>query len=128
MDTNADHLVTIDIQSDLTNSNEVETILDLSQRSATISTVTVLLPKESFVIIDNWSNESLIFDKQICDMIENDEWKLSADMDENIVTYNIEQSLTDQHKNHVIKEDSLSDSSNQYQSKLEVNSISKKTK
>ena len=115
MDTNADHLVTIDVQSDLTISNDVETILDLSLPTQS---------KDSIVIIKNWSNESLVCDKQFCDTIENDEWKLT---DETTFTFDVEQSLTDQHRKHANKEDSLSDSSNRFQSKLEIlNSTSKK--
>jgi hypothetical protein len=127
MDTTFDHLVTTDAQTgpivthdtplSSTTSNE-GSILDLSQRPPTTTET-----KNSTVIIDNWNNDlPCVYSDAIDDDFNN---ILILNKDQK---FNIEQSLTDQLNDHLIKEDSLSDNSNLTQSKLDYYSSTKKTK
>ncbi|CAF4581583.1 unnamed protein product [Rotaria sp. Silwood2] len=138
MDTTFDNLVTTDAQSglivtrgiplssfiseDVINTSNEEFILDLSQRSTT-ATTEIMNKNESNYIIDNWNNKSTC---NYTDSIDDDFNQILIINNDNKL--NIEQSLTDQLKHHSIQEDSLSDSSNRNQSKLDLCYSRKKTK
>jgi len=126
MDTTFDHLVTTDAQSsfivthdipvsskNISNTSTDESILDLSQRSTTELT-------NSVVNFDNWRKDSTCV---YTDSIDDDFKRLSIlNKDNNL---NINQSLTDQFKHNLIKENSLSDI---HQSQIDLYSSTKKTK
>ncbi|CAF1380127.1 unnamed protein product [Rotaria sordida] len=137
MDTTFDKLVTTDAQSGLIvtrgiplssfisenvmNTSNEEFILDLSQRSTT-TTTEIINKNHSIDIIDNWENNSTY---NYTDSIDDDLNRILIINNDNKL--NIEQSLTDQLKHHSIQEDSLSDSSNRNQSKLDLYYSTKKT-
>jgi hypothetical protein len=119
MDTTLDHLVTTDTQPGLivsrgiplssviseTTSNE-ESILDLSQRA---------ISNRSNRIFDNWTND-LICNSN--DVINDEDLNRISRINED-KKLNLEQSLTDQLNNILIKEDSMSDNYNRNQSKMD---------
>ncbi|CAF1292119.1 unnamed protein product [Rotaria sordida] len=139
MDTTFDKLVTTDAQSGLIvtrgiplssfisenvmNTSNEEFILDLSQRSTTTTTTEIINKNHSIDIIDNWENNSTC---NYTDSIDDDLNRILI-INNNDNKLNIEQSLTDQLKHHSIQEDSLSDSSNRNQSKLDLYYSTKKT-
>ena len=88
------------------NNPSSSSILDLSQRTTT-------------VMIDNWSNDCPC---NYSDVVDDDIQTIEQNKE-----LNIEQSLTDQLQDLPIKEDSMSDSSNMNQSKLDLYSSRKKS-
>jgi hypothetical protein len=137
MDTTFDQLVTTDVQSGLIvtrgipfssyksenipNTSNEESILDLSQRSTTTRKELINSNTRS-IVIDNW-NKDLICN--YTDDIDEDLNRiLIINNDDNQL--NIEQSLTDQLRNNLKKENSLSD--NYYQSQIDLYSSRKKSK
>lgn len=135
MDTTFDQLVTTDAQSGLIvtrgipisslvseniiNTSTEEFILDLSQRPIT----EITNRNYSMISIDDWKNDSP------CSYTDNVDEDLNRPLlinDEK--KFNIEQSLIDQIKHDFIQDDSLSDSSNKNQSKLDINQPIKRTK
>jgi hypothetical protein len=139
MDTTVDRLVTTDVQSGLivtcgiplstlatgsvSNTCHEESILDLSQR--TRRTADVEPSKGSFVVIANWTDESVRSNARYNDLVDDHEWNSCLIVNEE-TKFNVEQSLTDQMQKQLIREDSLSDSSNSHQSKLDWDSSNNK--
>jgi hypothetical protein len=122
MDTTFDHLVTTNAQSSFIVTHDIpvsskntstdESILDLSRRSTEL--------RNSVVNFDNWSKDSTCV---YTDSIDDDFKRLSIlNKDKNL---NIKQSLTDQFKHNLIKENSLSDI---HQSQIDLYSSTKKPK
>ncbi|CAM4749184.1 unnamed protein product [Rotaria magnacalcarata] len=137
MDTTLDQLMSTDAQSGLivtrgiplssfisenvVNTSIEEFILDLSQRPITAMSSEIIYKNSSIHYIDNWSNDTKC---NYTDSIDDDLNRISIINSDNKL--NIEQSLTDQLKHHSLQEDSLSDSSNKNQSKLDLYSSKKK--
>jgi len=136
MDTTLDHLVTKDAQSglivtrgipisslkseNLPNISLEESILDLSQRP---STTEIRNTNDQSIIIDNWRNDLTC---NYTDDINDDLNRILIINQDN--QFNIEESLTDQFKNDLKKENSLSDNSNTNQSKIDFYCSKKKSK
>ena len=136
MDATLDRLVTTDTQSGLivtrgvplsslmsentSNTSNEEFVLDLSQRS---TMETFNSTNHSIVVIDNWFDNST---NTYSDDVSEDLIRMSIVTNNN--KFNIEQPLTDQLNHHLIKEDSLSDSSNANQSKFDRYSSMKNIK
>jgi hypothetical protein len=136
MDTTLDHLVTKDAQSglivtrgipisslkseNLSNISPEESILDLSQRP---STTEITNTNDQSIIIDNWENDLTC---NYTDDINDDLNRILIINQDN--QFNIEESLTDQYKNDLKKENSLSDNSNINQSKIDFYCSKKKSK
>ena len=94
-----------------THSNS-SSILDLSQRATTVNT------NSSINIIDNWTNNDYLCN--YTDIIDD-----NIRINQSDRNYNIEQSLTDQFQELLIKDDSISDS---LKSKLDFSNSTKTTK
>ncbi len=137
MDTTFDQLVTTDVQSgvivtrglpfssykseNIPNTSIEESILDLSQRSTTRRKELRNSNPQS-IVIDNWKKDLIC---NYTDDIDEDLNRIFI-RNNNDNQLNIQQSLTDQLKNDLKKENSLSD--NSYQSQIDLYSSRKKSK